>query len=355
MQNFKNDILQSVKIIFFAIILSLGISAISLYKTNTTEAKIDPPTINFSGYIWADNIGWISLAGSNYKVSMGDNGNFFGYGWSDNIGWVSFNQADVSVGCPTAPAVLCSSPNLNRYFGLGQGKVTGWIKALAGGTPGSGGWDGFIKFSGTWANGVHAGAYPSGVNGIGTGLTGFAWGSDVVGWIDFRPKIAGTDTVIDNPATADSLLVCGPNWHKDCPTPPNACGLRNFGNIQCDETCSAKFPPSESSCNTLNAPTGGGGTSACPSLTFNPQTVPTKSGKTKITWNGACATNPINPYCVLYESPNGDIVSTSTSGTNVESSPINGRLTLILECGGTGVGTTSVSKTVFSGFEFKEI
>ena len=347
MPTFKNDILPPLKLIFIAIVLSFGISAISLYlyKVDTTLAKIDPPVISFLGHVWADNIGWISLncanqgscAVSNYKVSMDDNGNMSGYAWSENIGWLSFNPGDVA-GCPSAPC----SPVLNRFFGTGQGAVTGWFKALSGGTVGSGGWDGFVKLSGTWTNGVSAGAYPNGVNGSGTGLSGFAWGSDVVGWVDFGN------------ATADSLLVCSSDWRVACPTAPNSCGLRNFGTIQCDGSCSAVFPPPESSCNVLNVPTGGGGTSACPSLTLDPQTVPATNGTTKITWNGICPGSP-SPSCFLYESPSGKIVSTSTSGTNLPSSPIGGRLTLILECNQGGAGTTSVSKTVFSGFKFKEI
>ena len=367
MPSFKKETLKSLKIIFLAIVLSFGISAISLYKTDITEAKLDPPVISFSGHAWAENIGWVSLncmsndscATSNYKVVMDQDGNLSGYAWSENIGWLSFNPSDVS-DCPDG--VSCS-PILNRWFGAGQGEVNGWIKALSGGTVGSGGWDGFIKLSGDWANGVKAGAYPSGVNGIGTGLSGFAWGSDVIGWIDFRGEIAGG-------VIADSLLVCRSDWRKNCSTAPNSCGLRNFGFVQCDGSCSIDIPPAESACSTLNAPvgpgagggagvTGGGdGAQSCPFLDLTPQTVP-PGGTTNISWNGQCTPSP---SCVLYESPSGIIISTSTvtvnnpAGNNgFQSNAVNGRLTLILECSGLGVGTTSVSKTIFSKFDFKEI
>ena len=58
-----------------------------------------------------------------------------------------------------------------------SGAFSGWLKALAGGSAESGGWDGWISLSGT------SPSYgPTLTNGL---YTGYAWGSDVVGWVDF--------------------------------------------------------------------------------------------------------------------------------------------------------------------------
>lgn len=122
----------------------------------------------FTGWAWSDTIGWISLSGPGYAVSVAHNGDVSGYAWSEHIGWVSAQPADL-VGCPRNP---CRAR-------LDGNRLTGWMKALAGGSAQSGGWDGWISLSGT--NPTYGPAIdPS------TGkFSGFAWGSDVVGWVDF--------------------------------------------------------------------------------------------------------------------------------------------------------------------------
>ena len=94
-----------------------------------------------SGYAWSENIGWIKMSGPNYAVNYNtDNGLFSGYGWSENIGWVRFDG--------------------------------NWATALS--------WGGQIKLRGN----------NFGVNYVedslrGCYLSGWAWGSDVIGWIKF--------------------------------------------------------------------------------------------------------------------------------------------------------------------------
>lgn len=127
-------------------------------------------TAGLLGYAWSDNIGWISLnycsdtnsCGTvSYAISVDPaNGNLSGYAWSDNIGWVSANDFS---GCPSTPC----PPNLNLQTGV----MTGWLRALAN----DGGWDGWISLKGS--------GY--GVTKSGTAFSGFAWGSDVIGWLDF--------------------------------------------------------------------------------------------------------------------------------------------------------------------------
>ncbi|MCF7815921.1 MAG: hypothetical protein K9M10_02930 [Candidatus Pacebacteria bacterium] len=136
---------------------------------------------NVSGYAWSENIGWISFnstdaGGGPYGVSVASGGAISGYAWSENIGWISFNSSDVS-GCPNGTC----SPSVNQ----GTGEVTGWARVLSAVAAGanSGGWDGFISLSGTGPN--------YGVKVTGCTWSGWAWGSDVVGWISFDSSDSG--------------------------------------------------------------------------------------------------------------------------------------------------------------------
>lgn len=125
-----------------------------------------------SGHAWSDTIGWISLnctnhgtcGTSNYGIVYGYGGTLGGYAWSDSIGWVSAQSSDLT-GCPSAP---CTAT-------LSGGAFSGWLRALSGGSVGAGGWDGWIRLNGP-------GYGPTEVGG---NVSGYAWGSDVVGWLDF--------------------------------------------------------------------------------------------------------------------------------------------------------------------------
>jgi len=52
-----------------------------------------------TGWVWAENIGWVSLSCENtsscgtvnYGVTNDGGGNLSGYGWGENIGWISFS------------------------------------------------------------------------------------------------------------------------------------------------------------------------------------------------------------------------------------------------------------------------
>lgn len=129
---------------------------------------------NLSGYAWSDNIGWISFnctndsscGTSNYGVTVnGTSGDLSGYAWSDNVGWVSFNPSDV-VGCPSSPC----TPNISRV----TGNASGWFRVLSG--VGGSGWDGWVSLSGVTATGMV--------------ISGYAWGSDVVGWVDMSAVVS---------------------------------------------------------------------------------------------------------------------------------------------------------------------
>lgn len=176
----KYDLKFSKNKVFTILMLAgLVIVANALFSTlgDTSNVFASPGNQEVTGWLWSDNIGWISMncsnsgtcGTSNYKVLIDDvTGNFSGYGWSDNIGWVSFQSSDVA-GCPSG-----SCPANVDLVSTGQ--VTGWAKALSAG----GGWDGWISLRRTASP-----AYGVDMD-LNTGaFSGWAWGSDVVGWVSF--------------------------------------------------------------------------------------------------------------------------------------------------------------------------
>ena len=146
----------------------LSVSDIALGQTAGTQ--------DLSGYAWSSNIGWISFKGGNYGVKKNADGTLSGYAWSSNIGWISFNS---TVGTPHG-----GGPAGAKISG---GNVTGWARACSvfsntGACSGdlrpleqTGGWEGWISLSG--------GSY--GVTVDSSHLQGYAWGSEVVGWVNF--------------------------------------------------------------------------------------------------------------------------------------------------------------------------
>ena len=52
-----------------------------------------------TGWLWAENVGWVSLscvntsscATVNYGVTNDGAGNLSGFGWAENVGWISFS------------------------------------------------------------------------------------------------------------------------------------------------------------------------------------------------------------------------------------------------------------------------
>ena len=158
------------------------------------------------GWAWSSNIGWISVncadpgaggcAGTNYKVSYDDaSGDLSGYAWSSNIGFIRFDP-------PAAPDPAYPEAPQNSVKITG-GSVTGWARScsvFASNCSGAlrpsaerGGWDGWIKM------------YDDAAFDSGTGkLSGFAWGSLVVGWIKF------CDETTSNPFCVTTIAVPPP-------------------------------------------------------------------------------------------------------------------------------------------------
>ena len=181
-----------------------------------------------TGYAWSDTIGWIdmncansnSCGTNNFGISVDSNGNLSGYAWSDNIGWISANQADL-LGCPsgTCKAKIDSSTN----------KMTGWLRALSH----ADGWDGWISLSGS------SPSYgPTFSNSTGA-ITGYGWGSDVVGWVDF--SLVTTDYRTCTPGTTYS---CIDTTTLQATTLDTSCNA-TYANTTCTYICStgACVPP----------------------------------------------------------------------------------------------------------------
>lgn len=164
--------------------------------TYTAGAQPPPPPniTSVAGYAWSDTVGWIDLAPAGSGVTKNDDdGTLAGYAWSDNIGWIKFGGLS---GFPSGGNAQVSGNN-----------VTGWARACAGTLSGdcnsmtsrADGWDGWISLGG--AN--YGATYSNG------GFSGHAWGSDVVGWIDFS---AGTPPSPPAPASLIATAgACGTN------------------------------------------------------------------------------------------------------------------------------------------------
>lgn len=188
------------KNIFLALSAAVVFSALAFIVAEKPQTVVASGGDNVSGWGWSSNIGWVSFnstgcdtdgngfidsgaCGSdnlsipvvNYGVNIDASGNFSGYAWSPSIGWISFNPSDLAPsasGCTLAPCA--------PTFDWATKSVTGgWARAL---TPISngGGWDGWISLAGVKLDGTST----------------YAWGADVIGWLDFsRVSIASISTL----------------------------------------------------------------------------------------------------------------------------------------------------------------
>jgi len=207
---------------FIFLIIFLIIFGFLIFNFRKTEKVEAGSGDNVYGWAWSENIGWISfnrincdanndglsdgipagcpVAGTsipNYGVNIDSvTGNFSGYAWSENIGWIRFNPPGPYPNCPvtTCPD---GSPNYPARLNLTTRKITGWARACAGTVNGdcnsatrTDGWDGWILLGPIVKGGTDYGALiESGVPP--NEFRGWAWGSDVVGWISFNCEDTG--------------------------------------------------------------------------------------------------------------------------------------------------------------------
>lgn len=168
-------------------VMALVIAGIAAFVIRPGISSADPVVYTVTGHAFSDmpdasdqvktlanhyggrGLGWIAMKGSNYGVTLNSaTGDFGGYGWSEFGGYVNFSGVKVDKTC------LASNNPCD---------VTGtftFVSAAA--DPQSGGWDGQVRMSDpSWTRTV---SMKAPVNGV-REMTGFAWGGDVVGWVDF--------------------------------------------------------------------------------------------------------------------------------------------------------------------------
>ncbi len=159
----------------------VAVFAFFVINTETVVSEIDDSDIfDFYGFAWSENIGWISFNSesdgsvNDYSVTVGFDGNVRGYGWSEHIGWIKFDGLS---NFPESPG-YSAKVDIDGYLpSCEEGHLCGWARALSGRDQDDG-WDGWINFN-AGDNGVR---FTDGST-MNSELLGWAWGSDVVGWI----------------------------------------------------------------------------------------------------------------------------------------------------------------------------
>ena len=190
------------KTVALCVAMAIVLTIISLSTKPTFRTVSAALGDNVFGHAWSDNIGWIKmnscdsdLSGNatncplynNFGVNINaTTGAVSGYAWSYNVGWISFGSNNTSgVGGGTNASMTMNS-------GGTIGTFSGWARVFSG-VAGSGGFDGWIRLASDSGDGIQN-YYPSGNTNGTQGVTynksagkivGYAWGGDVVGWIQF--------------------------------------------------------------------------------------------------------------------------------------------------------------------------
>lgn len=184
---------------FFAVFLILvgvvGLSAALLPAPVAVAGTQD----NLSGWAWSQNVGWISFNCTNtsscatvdYGVHIDPTtGILSGFAWSENVGWISFNTSELA-GCP--------SGTCEASMNFGTRAMSGWARAVS---TNNLAWDGFIRLAGTNPN--HGVTFEA----SGSALTGYAWGGEVIGWMDWKGATYGV--VYNGPFAATKVVILDP-------------------------------------------------------------------------------------------------------------------------------------------------
>lgn len=154
-------------------------------------------------------LGWISLNSINHPgtINYGVNlnrttGNFEGNGYAEYGGWVKFNPSGPF---PSGPGTVASGAKVDPDCLSDETrtcKVTGWIRFISGsGT----GWDGWVSLSGT---GYGLELDKPDANGVRKFIGGgdhYAWGSWIVGWVDFSNASVIQDMCLNIPGIQTSV------------------------------------------------------------------------------------------------------------------------------------------------------
>jgi hypothetical protein len=87
-----------------------------------------------TGYIWAENIGWVSLCCKNtascgaadYSVTNDGGGNLAGYAWGENVGWISFSCNNTGT-CDKVDYGVAIDSATGEFRGHAWCENIGWI------------------------------------------------------------------------------------------------------------------------------------------------------------------------------------------------------------------------------------
>ncbi len=216
-------------VLVFVVLAALLASPIKNYLSAQTGTPRP-----LTGFGWSSNIGWVSFSSTNdhnetvtgaqpsvpaYGVYLQPDGRLTGEAWSANLGWLKFDSAGTFPEAPTVTARLSAD------------RVIGWARFLSP-IPGvqTGGWDGWLKLSGTAKDGTEYKVTREVVNNR-EKLNGFAWGDLVVGWLNMDQVYIGANCT---PGTAG----CPPIPCVDGVNCPEVCdGRDNDGDKDIDEGC----------------------------------------------------------------------------------------------------------------------
>ncbi len=285
-----------------------------------------------TGWAWSDNIGWISMncqtggAGSsnicgtrNYGVAVDGSGNVTGYAWSDSIGWIQFG------GLSSFPS---GTGTVAQNAAFASSSLKGWVRACEGTATGdcglmtdrADGWDGWVSLFGS--------TYGPSLSG--SSLTGYAWGGEAIGWIDFSRVSTSYQPCA---ATQNYMCVSGNSQHTgaDCVVTTDICSSHGAGWFCSGSNglCTAPPPPVFG--------TNGDGSSGV--LTTKP-TLVRSNYTTKVIWTVNNATS-----CTV-TGTNGDSWSATASvAGGYTSRAITTKTTYSIHCAGNG-GTLDASTIV---------
>ena len=185
---------------------------------------------NMSGWAWNANdngsgIGWISFNSTNcdtdanghvdsgycggnnstgsvidYGVNQDVYDNLVGYAWSSSIGLIQFG------GLSGFPKQQGSASRNDHNALVVSGKLSGWAKAIGADLDKSDDWDGWISLSGITADNHNYGVMIDQKTGK---FSGYAWGSDVIGIVNFdRVVVLATPTGL-SPKAGDCVTTGG--------------------------------------------------------------------------------------------------------------------------------------------------
>ncbi len=220
----KLGVSVTLSVIAFAIVFF----SVSSFEHKKVEASAPAPVLgDVVGWGWGASteapnggVGWINFScksssdecsgpagnwGVTFNTTHDSNlGKLSGYAWSNNLGWLSFRPSDVS----SCFANGSTDPTVAQIVNLddpnGGLKIIGWGKFLSGNDDPSDGWDGCVSFTKTDNLYRTTVQYPNGR------LGGYAWGSEVVGWISFDCNGCNATAVISQTAPTLDLTVSDP-------------------------------------------------------------------------------------------------------------------------------------------------